>query len=368
MRPAARPAGRLTLVPKIHTMWPMKALVLTEYNNFEYSDMPEPEYGSDDVLIRIESASICGSDVHGMDGSSGRRIPPIVMGHEASGVIEKTGADVKGWSQGDRVTFDSTVYCGSCWHCRRGEINLCEDRMVLGVSPGEYRRHGAFAQYLAVPARILYRIPDGVTFTQAAMVEPLSIAVHAVERTPLSLNDSVVVAGAGMIGLLVVQVLRAAGCGTIIAIDLDQSKLDLACELGADHGILAGDENAKQRVLDLTEGRGADRSFEVVGITPTLGIALDYVRKGGSVTLVGNLAPQADFGLQSAVTREITLYGSCGSQGEYPACLDLIARKEVDVDALITHEVPLSEGAGWFKKLYDKEAGVLKVVLKPQEQ
>ncbi len=167
----------------------MKALILTAYNTFEYGDMPVPEIGDGDVLVKIESASICGSDVHGMDGSSGRRNPPIVMGHEASGVIEETGDAVTGWAAGDRVTFDSTVYCGDCWHCRRGEINLCENRMVLGVSPAEYRRHGAFAEYLAVPERILYRIPDGVTFTQAAMVEPVSLADPSFYQHPLFLYD-----------------------------------------------------------------------------------------------------------------------------------------------------------------------------------
>ena len=343
----------------------MKALVLTEYNVFEYMEMPDPEIGEGDVLIRIESASICGSDVHGMDGSSGRRIPPIIMGHEASGVIEQAGAVVKKFQVGDRVTFDSTEYCGACWHCIRGEINLCENRKVFGVSPGEYRRHGAFAEYVAVPERILYDIPEGVTFTQAAMVEPLSVAVHAVERTPLSLNDSVLVVGTGMIGLLVIQVLRAAGCGTIIAVDIEQDKLDTACRLGADVGIKSDSADLAARVLDLTHGRGTDRAVEVVGITPTVGVALDLVRKGGSVTLVGNLSPTVDFGLQKAVTREISLFGSCGSRGEYPACLDLIARGRVDVDALISREAPLAEGAEWFKRLYAREPGLLKVVLKP---
>jgi L-iditol 2-dehydrogenase len=300
-----------------------------------------------------------------MDGSSGRRIPPIIMGHEASGVIEETGSSVSDWQPGDKVTFDSTEYCGVCWYCVRGEINLCENRKVFGVSPGDYRRHGAYAEYVAVPARILYRVPESVSFSHAALVEPLSVAVHAVERTPIAINDSVVVTGTGMIGLLVIQVLRAVGCGNIIAVDIDQSKLDLACRLGADVGIKADDADLADRVRELTGGRGADRSFEVVGISDTLSIALSQVRKGGSVTLVGNVSAVTDFGLQSAVTREISLYGSCGSQGEYPACIDLIARGKVDVGALITNEEPLSEGAVWFKRLYDREPGLIKVVLKP---
>lgn len=129
----------------------MKALVLKEYKQFRVEDLPMPEYGHEDILIRVKACAICGSDVHGMDGSTGRRIPPIIMGHEASGIIEKVGANVKGFKPGDRVTFDSTVYCGDCYYCRRGEINLCNNRKVLGVSCSDYRLHGAFAEYVAVP-------------------------------------------------------------------------------------------------------------------------------------------------------------------------------------------------------------------------
>ncbi len=164
----------------------MKALVLVESNRFSYSEMPLPEVGVEEVLIAVKACGICGSDVHGMDGSSGRRIPPLIMGHEASGIIEKVGAKVTGWEIGDRVTFDSTVYCGECHFCRRGEINLCDDRQVLGVSCEDYRRQGAFAEYVSVPQHILYRLGETISFEQAAMVEPLSVAVHAVERTSIS--------------------------------------------------------------------------------------------------------------------------------------------------------------------------------------
>ena len=133
----------------------MKALLLSEYKKLELADMPMPEVGPEDLLIRVKACGICGSDVHGYDGSSGRRIPPLVMGHEAAGVIERVGPRVEGFAPGDRVTFDSTVYCGRCGFCRQGDVNLCDNRMVLGVSCGDYRRHGAFAEYVAVPARIL---------------------------------------------------------------------------------------------------------------------------------------------------------------------------------------------------------------------
>ncbi len=342
----------------------MKALLLTDYLNLEFTDMPVPDIGPTDVLVRVRACGICGSDVHGWDGSSGRRKPPLVMGHEAAGTIERVGDAVTDLAVGDRVTFDSTIYCGHCWFCRRGDINLCENRRVMGVSPGEYRQHGAFAEYVALPQHIVYPLPDGLSFQHAAMVEPVSIAVHAINRTPLALGTSAVVVGAGMIGNLVVQALRIAGCSQIIAVDLDQGKLDLAQRVGATHGVLAtGDVAAAVR--QLTGGRGADATFEAVGIQPTVQSAIESARKGGSVTLVGNLAANVEFPLQSVVTREVTLYGSCGSSGEYPECLLLIASGAFDLDAIITATVPLDEGASWFQRLYDGEAGLMKVIVEP---
>ena len=343
----------------------MKALLLTEYNHLEYTDFPDPEPGPEDVLIQVKTCGICGSDIHGLDGSSGRRVPPLIMGHEAAGVISAVGEKVSGWQIGDRVTFDSTIYCGTCHFCRRGEINLCDNRRVLGVSPGDYRQHGAFAEYVVVPQHILYRLPEGLSFERAAMVEAVSIAVHAVERTPVSLNDTAVVVGTGMIGLLVVQALRVAGCGKVIAVDLDAGRLELARQLGAELALNPNDTDVLEQVLAQTEGRGADIAVEVVGFTPTLQTAIQSVRKGGIVTLVGNLSPTTEFLHQLVVTRELTLYGSCSSRGEYPACLEMIVRGDINVDAMISAVAPLSEGASWFKRLYDGEAGLMKVILTP---
>lgn len=166
----------------------MKALVLEQYRQLIYTDVQTPHPGPHEVIIQVKACGICGSDIHGMDGSTGRRIPPLIMGHEAAGVIMAFGDQVSNWQVGDRVTFDSTIYCGECFYCQRGDINLCDNRRVLGVSCAEYKQDGAFAEYVIVPTRILYRLPYQVSFIQAAMVEPLSVAFHAVKRTPLSLN------------------------------------------------------------------------------------------------------------------------------------------------------------------------------------
>jgi L-iditol 2-dehydrogenase len=216
-----------------------------------------------------------------------------------------------------------------------------------------------------VPQHILYRLPDGLSFERAAMVEALSVAVHAVERTVVHLNDTAVVVGAGMIGLLVIQVLRARGCGRIIAVDIEPGKLELAGKLGADVLLVADKSDVPAEVAKLTAGRGADVAFEVVGMTPTLKTALASLRKGGQLTLVGNISPSVELPLQSVVTREITLNGTCASCGEYGACLDLIASGKVNVDALISAAAPLADGAQWFNRLYSREKGLNKVILTP---
>jgi len=343
----------------------VKALLLTEYRRLEMTEMPAPEIGPDDVLVRVRACGICGSDIHGFDGSSGRRIPPLVMGHEASGMVAEVGSAVKDLRAGDRITFDSMVYCGTCRYCRDGESNLCDQRRVLGVSCGDYRRHGAFAEYLAVPRRIVYRLPDSVSFEQAAMVEPLSVVFHALRLTPVRLGDTAVVVGSGMIGLLVVQALRRAGCGRVIAVDLEDSKLELARRLGANDGLNPKRCDVPAEVGALTGGRGADVAVEAVGATAPIQTAAACLRKGGALTLVGNLSPKVEFPLQWIVTREIRVTGSCGSAGEYPACLEALERGMIDVAPLISATAPLEEGAAWFDRLYQGEKGLMKVILKP---
>jgi L-iditol 2-dehydrogenase len=332
----------------------MNALMLEEYMRLKLVEMPVPEIGPDDVLVRVRACGICGSDVHGMDGSTGRRLPPIVMGHEAAGIVERLGDNVTDLQPGDRVTFDSTIYCGRCFYCARGEVNLCDNRMVLGVSPGEYRRHGAFAEFVAVPRRIMYRLPDNLSFEQAALIEAASVAVHGVSLTPIKLGDSAVVIGSGMIGVLALQALRAAGCANVTVIDPVESRLKMATDLGA------------TAVRTSAEGiKDADVVLECVGSNASVQAAIGCVRKGGFVTLVGNFAPKVEIPLQSVVSRQIRLQGSCASNGEYPAVIEMMSRGMIKVDPLISAVAPLSEGAEWFDRLYRREGNLMKVILQP---
>ncbi len=343
----------------------MKALVMKEYRRFSLEEVPDPVAGTDEVLVRVAACGICGSDVHGMDGSTGRRRPPIVMGHEAAGTIAALGPGVADWAVGERVTFDSTIWCGVCPHCRRGEINLCDDRRVLGVSCEEYRRDGAFAELVAVPTRILYRLPEGLPFEEAALVESLSIAVHAAVRAAPRPGSTCLVVGAGTIGLLAVQALKALGCGIVAAADVAPDRLALARRLGADIAIDTRHDDTAVVIRKLTGGRGADVAIEAVGLGPTVAMAVDSLRKGGAVVLVGNLSPRVDFALQTVVTREISVLGSCASRGEYPACLEFLSSGRISVKPLISAVAPLADGASWFQRLYDREPGLMKVVLRP---
>jgi L-iditol 2-dehydrogenase len=346
----------------------MKALLLTEYKNMQVTDVHEPEVGPDDVLVQVEACGICGSDIHGYDGSTGRRIPPLVMGHEAAGVVVQVGENVCDLELGARVTFDSMVSCGNCDFCREGHGNLCDNRMVLGVSCGDYRRHGAFAERISVPRRIVYRLPDTLPFEHAALVEAVSVAVHAAEVTPIKLGDTAVVVGAGMIGLLAVQAVRAAGATQVIAVDLNDKRLETAGALGADVLLRADQVDVPEKVRELTGGRGADVALEVVGATPTVKTAIESVRKGGAVTLVGNVSPTIELPLQLVVTREIRLQGTCGCNGEYPQCIDLMNRGVINVEPLITAKISLADGPKWFDRLHAGDAEQMKVLVCPRSE
>ncbi len=343
----------------------MKALVLEDVRDLHLRDVPQPEVGPQDVLIKVKACGICGSDVHGYDGSTGRRIPPLIMGHEAAGVVETVGASVQSFRPGDRVTFDSTIFCGECAFCARGEVNLCDSRQVLGVSCGDYRRNGAFAEYVAVPAHIVYPLPDAFDYENAALIEAVSIAVHAAKITEIKRGSSAVVIGAGMIGLLAVQAFRVFGCTEVVAVDLEESKLKVARELGADETFLATDPDLQGKLKASTGGQGFDIAVEAVGAQQPILTAIGSVRRGGTVTIIGNLAPSVEIPLQIVVTRQLRLQGSCASAGEYPECIELMRTGAIQVRPLISAIAPLSDGAAWFDRLYAREPGLMKVILQP---
>lgn len=306
--------------------------------------------------------------MHGYGGSTGRRIPPLTMGHEAAGTVAQVGSAVTRFRVGDRVTFDSTASCGACSYCALGPVNLCESRQVLGVSCGDYRRNGAFAEFVVVPERIVYSLPECLSFEQAALIEAVSIAVHAAKITGIEPGSTAVVVGPGMIGLLAVQAFRHFGCEKVFPVDLDPARLQLARRLGATATFLATEPNLPSLLQREAGGQGIDIAVEVVGSQSSINLAIDVVRRGGTVTLIGNLAPRVEISLQAVVTRQLRLVGSCASAGEYPECIELMSSGTIQVDPLISAIAPLAEARAWFHRLYSRESGLMKVILQPGRQ
>ena len=343
----------------------MKALVLVDYKKMVYTDTDRPVPEPNEVLIRIKACGICGSDIHGYDGSTGRRRPPVIMGHEASGIIEEIGRDVRGWEPGDRVTFDSTIYCNECESCRSGKINLCSNRKVIGVSCEDYRRDGAFAEYIAVPQHILYKLPENVTFDQASMIEPLSVAFHAANQARHPIGASAAVVGAGQIGTLRIQTLRMYGFGTIIAVKETSTQKELIKDLGADYCLCSESDDIVKSVDEITGGKGVDYVFEAAGNETTICMSISICKRDGDIILIGNTSPKVSVPLQAIVTKQLHISGSCASSGEYDKCLEMISRKLINVDKLIGTRAPLSEGPALFEKLYNDRDDNLKVILNP---
>lgn len=343
----------------------MKALVHTAPLTFELREVPVPTYGEDELLIRVKACGICGSDVHGYTGTTGRRIPPIIMGHEASGIVEAAGARVTEAKVGDRVTFDSTVYCNQCPACRAGRVNLCRDRKILGVSTPTFRAEGAMAEYVVVPRWILHKLPEAVSFEEAALIEPAGVGMHAARITPIDVNDVVLVIGAGQIGLLTMQAARIKGAATLVVMDVKADRLAFARQLGANVTIdpSAGDP---AEALQAAVGRpDADVVFEAVGVEATVALGVRLTKLGGHLTLIGNVTPAIQVNPQEIIARELTIRGSAAIAGEYPACLNYIAQGRLQVKPFISRIAPLEDGQAAFDALHHGEPGLMKILLRP---
>ena len=345
----------------------MRALVYTGPMRLEYADRPIPVPASGEVLVRVRAVAICGSDVHGYTGTTGRRIPPVVMGHEASGVIEVPGSGAGAWAAGTRVTFDSIVWCGECRPCRLGRTNLCETRQTFGVSTPAFRRDGAMAEFVVVPEHLLHRLPDAVSFDAGAMVEPAAVAMHAARISGIEPGDLVVVVGAGLIGNLAMQAARTLGATAVAVADIQPDRLELARSLGADILIDSGTGEPATALEQATGRRTADVVLEAVGIQATIDLATSLTRPGGSLTLIGNVKPRVEQDLQGIVSGELTIRGSAASAGEFPDCIERIADGRLRVAELIGRVQPLEDGAAAFEALHRGESGLMRIVLRPPD-
>lgn len=342
----------------------MKALVLTEYNKLEVQNLPKPKVGADEVLIRIKAVGICGSDIHGLDGSTGRRVPPLIMGHELSGEIAEVGEQSK-LTVGDRVTVHPTIFCGECDPCLKEQYNICHHRKILGVSCPEYRLDGGMAEYLLVPSRVVYPIPEGLSFEEASLIEPTSVAVHAATHANLKKGEKVLVIGAGTIGLLLLQALKAKEDVEVTIIDKIENRLTLAKKLGADQTCEWIGQDTYNKLSEGLEGEKFDHIFEVVGLAETINMAVELIKNKGQIVLVGNISPNVSIPLQTIISKEINLQGTYALSNEIPKSLELIRTGKIDVKSLISATPSLDEASLWFKKLTTEGAKHMKVILKP---
>jgi L-iditol 2-dehydrogenase len=279
--------------------------------------------------------------------------------------VEQAGKNVTDLAPGDQVCFDSTVYCNTCSACRQGLFNRCVRRQVLGVSVPEFKRDGALAEFVAVPHWIVARLPEDMSFVHAALLEPASIGTHAANRRPIGNSDTAVVIGAGTIGLFILQAARLRGARRIVACDISDFRLDLARQVGADECINSQSNPLKEAIAELTDGRGADVTFEAVGFAQTFREAIAITKTGGSVVAVGNLAKETEFNLQELVSRELTFTGSYASSGEFRTCIGLIASGQIKVGPLVSEVLPLKDGPSAFKRLLEAKENLLKIVLEP---
>lgn len=341
----------------------MKALVFHGAQDIRYEEVPKPEPGEGQVLVRVQAVSICGSDIAGYRGGNPMRVPPLIMGHEFSGEIAELGEGVTQHSVGDRVGVITNLFCGTCANCRAGLSNVCENRLIIGTTMKAGSYNGAMAEYVLAPAEKIMRLPDHVTFNEAALAEPLSISLRATKHAGDLTGKTVGVFGAGPIGQLGIACMKAAGAERIIAIDLVDKRLEIAKGMGATHTINAG-EDVLAYTGKLTDGVGLDCIFDAAGVEPTINTGIEAVRNGGTILLVGMASPQIKIELKHAICKEVKFLSSYMYTTEMKEGLDMIAAGDIDVKKIITAEYPMSEGPQIFADLFSGQSKDVKVILK----
>ncbi len=339
----------------------MKAAVWYGGKDIRIEDTPKPTVRSHDVLVRVRSVGICGSELHAYEGISKRRRPPLIMGHEFSGEITELGGNAEYLSEGDRVAVDPVIRCGACDQCLRGQGNVCRNLRLTGLHTS-----GAFAEYVSAPARNCHKLSDNVSFEEGSVAEPVSVAVHAVNRTPIKLGDTVAVIGAGIIGLTVLQAAKLAGAARVFVTDILDYRLDFARRVGADMTVNSAAENPVEKIRKATDGLGVDVALEAVGLEVTVRQAMEMAAIGGKLTIIGNLTKTMTLDIQDAVLKEFDIKGSyCYTQEDFRRAVNFIEDRRIDAKSLITNVFPLDEAEKGFELLHKKTDRVLKVLLKP---
>lgn len=338
----------------------MKALVYYGPEDIRIAQVDDLKPGEEELLIKVKATGICGSDVHGYLGLTGRRIAPMVMGHEFTGCVSEAGRNVKGISAGDRVAVQPVNFCGKCHYCRQGLTNVCTDKKFLGVM----EVNGSMAEYVCVPAGLAYKLPGNVNYIQGAMTEPLAVALRAVKRLRTPEDDTVLVVGAGTIGLLVLQVLKAKKVRKVLVSDINDFRLEAAEKLGADAVINPLRDDMDRIILEETGGMGADAAIEAVGTAPTVRQAMSALKTGGYCIWIGNSAKTIDVNMQEVVTRELNVSGTyIYTHGEFGEALDLLAEGSIDAEAVVSKVITLEEAPAMFNKLARDSGSLIKAVI-----
>ncbi|MDK2801300.1 MAG: L-iditol 2-dehydrogenase [Clostridiales bacterium] len=344
----------------------MKAVV--KYDNVdgatELREVPIPEIGPDDVLVKVAYIGICGSDPHMHHNKVTYKVNvPLILGHEFSGTIEKIGENVKGYKIGDRVTAETHAdYCGECILCRTNNYHVCRERKGYG-----FQTDGAFAKYVKVPSRILHKVPDNVSLKEASLTEPLCVAYSSlVKHSNMKPGDLVVIIGPGPIGLLCTKVASLIGASDIIVIgtDGDEGRLEIAKKLGATQTINSSKEDPVPIIMSMRDGYGADVVVDTAGFSPTLKLSMDVVRPCGQINKIGWGPKPVDFSLDPLISKAVTVNFTFSHNWDvWEQCLVLMSSKAVDLNQLITHELPLDKWQEGFELIESKQG--LKVVLTP---
>lgn len=331
----------------------MQTAVLTEPHQFELQDRPRPSPDPDDVLVAVREVGICGSDVHYYEhGRIGDLVVenPLVLGHESAGEVVDVGTNVSTLDPGDRVALEPGVPCRRCSHCMGGDYHLCEDVRFMATPPHD----GSFTEYVSWPEDFAYKLPKNVSITEGALCEPLSVGIHACRRGNVATGDTVLVTGAGPIGLMMLEAARAAGATDIILTDIVDEKLAFARDRGADLAVNVAEDDLEAAVNQYTDGVGADVVVEASGAVSSIQSTLDVVRRGGTVVLVG-LANEATvpFDVLDIIDNELDVLGSFRYKNTYPAAIDLLADDVVDVEGIVEFESTLADIDDAFQRAMD---------------
>lgn len=344
----------------------MKAVV--KYDNVagatEVREVPIPEIGPDDVLVKVAYIGVCGSDPHMHHNRVSYKVNvPLILGHEFSGTIEKLGANVKGYAVGEPVTCETHYdYCGKCVLCRTNRYHICRERKGFG-----FHADGAFTKYVRVPSRILHKLPAGVSLREASLTEPVCVAYSTVAKiSKVMPGDVVVVIGPGPIGILCAKMASIMGAAEVVVVgtDGDEGRLEIAKEYGATVTINSSRQDAVSIIKGLGDGYGADTVIDAAGFSPTLKLSMDVIRPGGQITKVGWGPDPVGFSLDPLIAKVVNLQGTFSHTWEvWEKSLVLMGKKMIDVNRLITHELPLDKWAESFELMETKRG--LKIVLTP---